>query len=63
MSLKLSMSNAALQQAQAEKLTLLVAESKTGYYGVYRSNFAKPGGRAKLYQAHVRRVGKTVYQV
>ena len=57
------MSNAALQQAQAEKLTLLVAESKTGYYGVYRSNFAKPGGRAKLYQAHVRRVGKTVYQV
>ena len=53
------MSNAALQQAQAEKLTLLVAESKTGYYGVY-SNFAKPG-RAKVYQAHVRRVGKTVY--
>ena len=56
MSMSLSMANEALQQAQAEKLTLLVAESKTGYYGVY---LAKPG-RPKPYEARVQRGGKTV---
>ena len=38
----------ARQQAQAERLTLLVAENKTGYYGVYhRPGYPKP------YQAYV----------
>ena len=51
----LSMSNEALQQAQAEKLTLLVAETRSGYFGVaYRSNPNKP------YQARVRRGGEQV---
>eukprot|EP00964_Phaeocystis_antarctica_P044929 scaffold25824_cov58-Phaeocystis_antarctica.AAC.4 len=44
------MSSEARQQAQAEKLTLLVAESKTGYFGVH----------PKPYQALVKRGGKTV---
>jgi hypothetical protein len=49
-------SEEARQQAQAEKLTLLVAENKTGYFGVH----LKPG-LSKPYQARVRRGGKTVY--
>ena len=54
-SMSLSMSNEALQQAQAEKLTLLVAETRSGYFGVaYRSNPNKP------YQARVRRGGEQV---
>ena len=44
------------QQAQAEKLTLLVAVSKTGYFGVH---LVKPG-QPKPYQAKVQR-GKTVH--
>ena len=46
-----------LQQAQAEKLTLLVAESKTGYFGVYLNN----PGHPKPYQAQVKRGDKKVY--
>ena len=46
----------ALQQAQAEGLTLLVAESKTGYLGVYY-NSSKP----KPYKADVWSAGKNVY--
>ena len=42
-----------LQQAQAENKTLLKAENKTGYYGVYH----KPG-RNKPYRAQVWRGGK-----
>ena len=44
------------QQAQAEGLTLRVAESKTGYYGVLHSQ----PGRPRPYQAQVRRGGKQV---
>ena len=47
----------AWQQAQAEKLTLLVAESKTGYSGVHLS---KPG-KLKPYQAQVWCGGKNVH--
>jgi hypothetical protein len=47
-----------LQQAQAEKLTLLVAENKAGYFGVILDS--RPG-RSKPYQAQVRRGGKIVY--
>jgi hypothetical protein len=46
-----------LQQAQAEKLTLLVANNSTGYFGVV---LAKPG-QPKPYQAQVMRGGNTVY--
>ena len=49
-------SEEARQQAQAEKLTLLVAENKTGYFGVY---LHKPG-QPKPYQAQVKRGGKMV---
>ena len=45
------------QQAQAEKLTLLVADNKTGYFGVH---LVKPG-QPKPYQAKVWRGGKNVY--
>jgi len=45
------------QQAQEEKLTLLVAENSTGYFGVY---LAKPG-YPKPYQARMERGGKKVY--
>ena len=45
------------QQAHAEKLTLLVAENKTGYFGVY---LGKPG-RLKPYKAEVKRGGKAVF--
>jgi len=50
-------SEEARQQAQAEKLTLRVAESSTGYFGVYRG---KPG-LSKPYRAEVRRGGKNVH--
>ena len=35
-------SEEARQQAQAEKLTLLVAENRTGYFGVYLSQSGRP---------------------
>jgi len=50
-------SEEARQQAQAEKLTLLVAENKAGYFGV---NLIRPG-QPKPYQARVTRGGKIVY--
>ena len=43
-------------QAEAEGLTLLKADNKTGYFGVYLSNPGKP----KPYRAQVRRGGKKV---
>ena len=46
----------AQQQAEAEGLTLLKADNKTGYYGVYLNN----PGRPKPYQAQVSRGGKVV---
>ena len=49
-------SEEARQQAQAEKLTLLVAETKTGYFGVCLSNPGYP----KPYEARVTRGGKSV---
>ena len=49
-------SEEARQQAQAEKLTLLVAESKSGYFGVILN---KPG-QPKPYQVRVWRGGKKV---
>ena len=51
------MTSEARQQAQAEKLTLLVAENTAGYFGVY---LHKPG-QPKPYKALVRRGGKQVY--
>ena len=50
-------SEEARQQAEAEGLTLLVAENKTGYFGV---NLVKPG-QPNPYQAEVRRGGKKLY--
>ena len=47
----------ARQQAQAEKLTLLAAENKTGYFGV---RLTKPG-QPRPYQAQVRRGGREVH--
>ena len=44
-------------QQQVEKLTLVVAENKTGYFGV---SLDKPG-RPKPYKAQVWRDGKDVY--
>ena len=49
-------SEEALQQAQAEGLTLRVADNKTGYLGV---SLCKPG-QPKPYQAKVSRGGKPV---
>jgi hypothetical protein len=49
-------SEEARQQAQAEKLTLVVAKSKSGYFGVQ----LKPG-LSKPYQVQVWRGGKYVY--
>ena len=49
-------SEEARQQAQAEKLTLVVANTKGGYFGVQLSH----PGRPKPYQAQVRRGGKIV---
>ena len=43
-------------QATAEGLTLLVADNKAGYFGVYNSNPGCP----KPYKAQVRRGGKDV---
>jgi hypothetical protein len=51
-------SEEARQQAQAEKLTLLVAENSSGYFGVY---LVKPG-QPKPYKALVRRGGRQVHQ-
>ena len=50
-------SEKARQQAEAERLTLLVAKNKTGYLGV---NLANPG-YPKPYQAKVRRGGREVH--
>jgi hypothetical protein len=50
-------SEEARQQAQAEKLTLLVADNKAGYFGVVLNN----PGRPKPYQVQVRRGGKTTH--
>ena len=44
------------QQAEAEGLTLLEADNKTGYFGVYLSYIGTP----KPYQAQVRRGDKKV---
>ena len=44
-------------EAEAEGLTLLVADNKTGYFGVH---LVKPG-QPKPYQAKVRRGGKVVH--
>jgi crotonobetainyl-CoA:carnitine CoA-transferase CaiB-like acyl-CoA transferase len=49
-------SEEARQQAQAEKLTLLLAENKTGYFGVHLNKPGKP----KPYQVQVTRGGKSV---
>merc|ERR1712086_1169554 len=46
----------ARQQAQAEGLTLLVADNKAGHFGVRLAHPSQP----KPYQAHVRRGGKQV---
>ena len=54
--LQQSMASEVRQQAQAENLTLLVAENKTGYFGV-----AHQPGRPKPYQAQVSGGGKLVY--
>jgi len=50
-------SEEARQQAQAEKLTLLVAKNSTGYFGVYLDKPGKP----KPYQAQMWRGGTRVY--
>jgi dsDNA-binding SOS-regulon protein len=50
-------SEVARQQAQAEKLTLLVAKNKSGYFGVHLN---KPGV-PKPYQALVKRGGKSAH--
>ena len=49
-------SEEARQQAQAERLTLLVADNKTGYFGVHHHS-----GKPKPYQARVRRGGNMVH--
>ena len=50
-------SEEARQQAQAEKLTLLAVDNKSGYLGVHLSN----PGQLKPYKAQVRRGGKMVH--
>ena len=50
-------SEEARQQAQAEKLTLLVSENKTGYFGVCRNQPGKP----KPFEARVWRGGKDIH--
>ena len=50
------LSEEARQQAQAEGLTLLVAENKAGYFGVYLNQRAK----TKPYEAQVWRSGQKV---
>ena len=59
-------SEEARQQAQAEGLTLIVAENKVGYFGVSFAvlrgvYFEVRRGKAKPYEAAVRRGGKQVY--
>ena len=49
-------SEEARQQAQAEGLTLLKAENKTGYFCVFNHS-----SKARPYMAQVRRGGKMVY--
>jgi hypothetical protein len=49
-------SEEARQRAQAEELTLLVAENTAGYFGV-----ALTAGQMKPYAAHVKRGGKKVH--
>ena len=49
-------SEEARQQAEAEGLTLLKADNKAGYFGVYHPSPGQP----KPYQAQVRRGGKEV---
>ena len=44
-------------QAEAEGLTLLVADNKAGYFGVYLNQ----PGQSKPYQAQVKRSGKKVH--
>ena len=51
-------SEEARQQARAEGLTLVKADNKTGYFGVYHNLQAS---RSKPYQAQVRRGGTMVY--
>jgi hypothetical protein len=50
-------SEEARQQAQAEGLTLLKADNKTGYFGVYLNKPSHP----KPYEAQVKRGGNTVH--
>ena len=50
-------SEEARQQAQAERLTLRVADNKAGYFGVSLANAGYP----KPYQAKVRRGGREVH--
>ena len=54
-------SEEARQQAQAEELTLLVAENKTGYFGVTLNQPLNKPNRPKPYEAKVRRGGKKVH--
>ena len=49
-------SEEARQQAEAERLTLLVAENTTGYFGVTHQP-----GRTKPYEARVTRSDKKVH--
>ena len=49
-------SEEARQQAKAENLTLLLADNKTGYFGVYHQP-----SRPNPYKAELRRGGKVVY--
>ena len=51
------MANEARQQAQAERLTLVVAENKAGYFGVTINQSSK----SRPYQAKVKCVGKDVH--
>ena len=51
-----SSSEEALQQAQAEELTLLKAKNTTGFYGVHLKNPGTP----KPYQVQLKRGGKRV---
>ena len=51
------MASEAQAEAQAEELTLLVSANKTGFFGVYLSNYP---GNPKPHQARVWRGGKDV---
>ena len=56
MAISVMRSEEARQQAQAERLTLLVADNTTGYFGVCHQP-----GRPKPYQAGVTRSGNMVH--